>query len=277
MTIARDTPIDAKAVRLALVNDGYIVVRGAVPPSYCEAVLEAIGQELDIWVDHPASWERVSRELDQVPLWGHQSLWNIRQLPGLHAVWSAVWGSQRLWVDRNSCRFTPPWQPGLADALPMHWDVDPRDPDQQWYQGIVALTGSVPGSGGFRCAPALMHNRDRWPDPWPTTADGTVYRPGPVVADEIVEVPLGVGDLLVFDHHLPHGTIRNLSREPRAVFYLQMFPAGNAEQAARNIASHFARTAPPWWRRKPGHDRVEPSPPATLNAQGKRLLGIETW
>ena len=56
-----------------------------------------------------------------------------------------------------------------------------------------------------------------------------------------------------------------------------MFPAGNAEQAARNIASHFARTAPPWWRRKPGHDRVEPSPPATLNAQGKRLLGIETW
>ena len=147
MTIARDTPIDAKAVRLALVNDGYIVVRGAVPPSYCEAVLEAIGQELDIWVDHPASWERVSRELDQVPLWGHQSLWNIRQLPGLHAIWSAVWGSQRLWVDRNSCRFTPPLRgPWPGEALPH------------------APPGQLPaarGRGG-RSSPRLYSNTDSW-------------------------------------------------------------------------------------------------------------------
>ncbi len=270
-------PVDVRALRLALLNDGYIVFRSAVPPPLCQAVLDAIGHELDIWVDDQASWARVSRELDQVPLWGHQSQWNIRELPALHAIWSAVWGSQQLWVDRNSCRFTPPWQPDRADALPMHWDIDPRDRDQQWYQGIVALTDSTSGGGGFRCAPTVMHNRDRWPDPWTTTAHGTVYRPGPVADDEIVEVLLGVGDLLVFDNHLPHGTVRNMSDRPRAVFYMQMFPAGTPEQAAGNIADHFARTAPRWWRRKPGHDRVEPGPPATLNPHGKRLLGIEAW
>lgn len=270
-------PIDVQAVRSGLNNDGYIVFRNAVPTAPCQAVLEAIGHELDIWIDKPSSWERVSHEIDQVPLWGHQSQWNIRELSDLHAIWSAVWGTERLWVDRNSCRFTPPWQPGRADALPLHWDVDPRDREQQWYQGFVALTASPAGCGGFRCAPGVMGNRDRWPDTWMTTSHGTEYRPDLVGEDEIIEVPLDVGDLLVFDHHLPHGTVRNLSDEPRAVFYLQMFPTGTPEEAAANIADHNAGIAPPWWRWKPGHDRVEPGPPARLNIQGRRLLGMESW
>ena len=185
--------------------------------------------------------------------------------------------SSTLWVDRNSCRFTPPWQPGLADALPMHWDVDPRDPDQQWYQGIVALTGSVPGSGGFRCAPAVMHNRDRWPDPWPTTADGTVYRPGPVVADEIVEVPSASATCWCSTIPCPPGTMRDLSRKPRAIFYCRCSRPGTPSRPHATLAAISRNRSAEWWRRKPGHDRVEPSPPATLNAQGKRLLGIETW
>jgi hypothetical protein len=51
-------PIDVKAVRSGLTNDGYIVVRNAVPTTLCQAVLEAIGHELDIWIDKPSSWER---------------------------------------------------------------------------------------------------------------------------------------------------------------------------------------------------------------------------
>jgi len=271
------TPVDVKAVRSALTNDGYAVFRSVVPAPLCHAVLEAIGTDLGIRLDDPASWDRVGPDLDQVPLWGHQSQWEIRQLPALHAIWAAVWGTEKLWVARSSCRFTPPWQPARADALPLHWDVDPRDRDLYWYPGIVALTDSTPGGGGFRCAPGLMHNRDRWPITWTAGPHGTEYPCGPVAAEEIVEVPLGVGDLLVFDSHLPHGTVRNLSGRPRAVFYVQMFPAGTPEDAASNIADHEAGLAPPWWRWKPGHDRVEPGPPAELTAHGRRLLGIDSW
>jgi len=85
--------ISARAVRSALTNHGYIVFRGAVPPLRCQAVLDAIGHELDIWVDDPSSWRRISHEVDQVPLWGHQSQWDIRQLPDLHAIWRTVWGT----------------------------------------------------------------------------------------------------------------------------------------------------------------------------------------
>ena len=189
--------VDARAVRSALTNDGYIVIRDAVPPVLCQAVLDAIGHELDIWVDDPSSCERISDEVDQVPLWGHQSQWDIRQLTNLHAIWSTTWGTERLWVSRDSCRFTPPWRPGRAEALALHWDVDPRDGDSQWFQGMVAFDGVSAGQRRLpKCAPKVMHNRDRWPKSWTTGPYGVEFRPDYVLQDEIIEVPLGVGDLL---------------------------------------------------------------------------------
>ena len=269
--------IEARAVRAGLINDGYIVFRGAVPVALCEAVLEAIGTELGIRIGDPQSWDRVSSEIEEVPLRGHQSQWDIRQLPDLYAIWSTVWGTERLWVDRNACRFTPPWSDGRAEPLPLHWDVDPHDRDVLWYQGILALTDAPAGAGGFRCAPSVMHNRDRWPTTWQRSRHGVEYRPVGVTDEEVVEIPLGVGDLLVFDSHLPHGTVRNVSSSPRVAFVLQMFPEGSRAEAEANVADHLAGVAPPWWRWKPGHDRVEPGPPATLTGHGERLIGMSPY
>jgi ectoine hydroxylase-related dioxygenase (phytanoyl-CoA dioxygenase family) len=123
-----------------------------------------------------------------------------------------------------------------------------------------------------------MANRDRWPTTWPVEQWGTEYRPDGVVRpDDVVEVPMRVGDLLVMDSHLPHGTVRNEGDTPRAVFYLQLFPAGTPGEATTRIEEHEAGIAPEWWRWKPGHDRAEDGPAATLTAHGRRLLGYETW
>jgi hypothetical protein len=143
----------AKRIRLALENDGYFVWRNAVDPRLCQDLLDAIGNDLDIWVDKPASWDRVSSHIDQLPLWGHQIQWDIRQLPELHNLWATIWGTSRLWTDRNSCRFTPPSKEGRAEPLRIHWDVDPRDSEQLWYQGVLALTPTPLGleaSGAFQ-------------------------------------------------------------------------------------------------------------------------------
>jgi hypothetical protein len=94
--------VDARAIRTALFNDGYVVIREVVPKEMCDAVLEAFGTELEIWMSDPGSWDRVSTEVDQVPLWGHQSQWDIRQLPEVHRVWSTVWGTEKLWVLSDS-------------------------------------------------------------------------------------------------------------------------------------------------------------------------------
>ena len=86
--------LDARAVRAGLINDGYVVFRGVVPTEMCHAVLKAIGTELNIWVDDPGSWDRVSNEVEEVPLRGHQSQWDIRQLRDLYLIWSTVWGDE---------------------------------------------------------------------------------------------------------------------------------------------------------------------------------------
>lgn len=269
--------MDAKAIRVALENDGYFVVRAAVPVDMCLAVLDAIRDDQGVSVDDPDSWDRVSSHIDQVPVWGHQSQWDIRELPQLHSLFSKVWGTHRLWADRNSCRFTPPWREGRAKPLPIHWDVDPRDPSQLWYQGVLALTPAPPGGGGFRCVPTLMYNRDRWPRTWTTTDYGTEYWPDSVSDEEIVEVPAEVGDLIVFSSRLPHGTVKNLTEQPRAAFYVQLFPEGSPEEASIRTSEHHEGIAPAWWRWKPGHDRAEPWPAAQLSEHGKRLLGELPW
>jgi len=33
----------------------------------------------------------------------------------------------------------------------------------------------------------------------------------------------------------------------------------------------------PWWRGRPGYNRVEPWSPASLTELGRRLLGLEQW
>jgi hypothetical protein len=256
--------------------DGYLVVRGAVPRLMCERVVEAIGSQLGIGVDDPATWHLVSSEVDQVPLWGHQSQWDIRELPSLHAGWAGIWGTEALWVDMASCRFTPPWRPGRADALPIHWDNDPRVEHPRWYAGVLALTDAPAGHGGFRCAPALTHDRDRWPTEWTQTQYGTEYRPL-VHSSEIVDVPLAAGDLVILHPQLAHGTVRNEGDSPRVAFYIQFFPEGDDDARRERVDDYANGRCPSFWRWKPGHDRIEPGPPARLTPHGRKLLGLDRW
>lgn len=79
--------LDPRAIRAGLFNDGYVVFRKAVSREHCEAVLEAIGTELGVFVDDPRSWTG-SRRTSTSCRWGHQCQWDIRQEPALHAIWS---------------------------------------------------------------------------------------------------------------------------------------------------------------------------------------------
>ena len=256
-------------VRESLAAQGYAVVAGAVPAPMCEAVLTALVDVLGIDIDDEATWGRIGTDLDMVPMWGHQSQWEIRQLPLLHRVWSALWERTDLWADINSCRITPPWQPGNADALPIHFDVDPHDATLQWFPGLVALSDTPAGHGGFRCVPSLYRDRERWPTTWPAPGE---FQPPLDSSDQIVEVPMRMGDLLIWDSHLPHGTVRNCGTRPRAVLYLQQHPPGTDAELAERLREVTTGAAPQWVRWKPGHDRLDHHP-LTLTEFGSRLLG----
>lgn len=250
---------------------GFAVFPGLVPLAMCDDVLAAIATCCGVSVDDEATWSRISTKLDQVPLWGSQAQWNVRQLPAVHEIWSALWGRNDLWADMNSCRVTPPWREGHADALAIHFDVDPHDSSQQWFQGLVTLTDAPPGHGGFRCVPSMYQDRTTWPTEWL----GEGFLPD-TSGHEIIEVSLRKGDLLVWDAHLPHGTVRNYGSSPRAVMYFQLHPPGNADDLSAWLDDVREGRCPPWWRWKPGHDRLDPQP-LELTQLGRRLLGSEPW
>ena len=256
---------------------GFTVVEGAVPDRLCDGVLDAMREAVGLEVYDPSTWGRVSAEIDQVPLWSSQAQWEVRQLPQLHALWSSIRGRSDLWASLNTCRFTPPWREGLADALAIHFDMDPHDQTQQWFPGIVALNDAGVGEGGFCCVPSLFADPQRWSHDWPTMPWGTEYRPViDQAVDPIIEVPLRKGDLLIFDSHLPHGSVRNTSTRPRVVFNLELHPLGTDEELVERLADIEAGRCPPWFRWKPGHDRLDPQM-LKLTALGERLLGSRSW
>jgi hypothetical protein len=94
---------------------------------------------------------------DLIPIWGHQTQWDIRQHPKLHRIWAALWGNDVLRVSLASCRFTPPWRPGYAEPYGLHWDHAPKAPGVRFLQGVLALTDTAVDQGGWRCVSTLYH------------------------------------------------------------------------------------------------------------------------
>jgi hypothetical protein len=256
---------------------GWIRMNEAIPVQACERLVEVMESELGVPVHDPSHWDAYGGEMqDLVPIWGHQAQWDIRQNPNLHRIWAELWGTEHLCVSLDSCRFTPPWKPGHADAPDIHWDHNPWDANKRMFQGVLALTDTSVNQGGFRCVPSLYHDRDSWPRKAIVDAEGEENWLADTTGREIVHVPAQAGDLIVWDSRLAHGNSKNTSSRPRIAFYVLMGPA---DEGGRKIAVDSWRTGRcvPWWRNRQGYDRIEPWPPATLTQLGRRLLGLESW
>jgi hypothetical protein len=259
---------------------GWLRINGAVPLELCNRLVEVLETELGIPVRDASRWETYGGEMrDLLPIWGHQAQWDIRQHPNLHAIWTALLGTERLCVSLDSCRFTPPWKPGYAEPYGIHWDHDPRDAKKRMFQGVLALTDTATDQGGFRCVPSLYHDRNAWPNEATIDADGDETWLADVSGREIVHVSAQAGDLIVWDSLLAHGNSKNLSARPRIAFYVLMGRADSWGERGRQASIESWRTGQcvPWWRGRPGYDRVEPWPSASLTELGRRLLGFEQW
>ncbi len=266
------------ALQSSLAEVGWARIESAVPRPLCEQLVDAMQTEMDLPVRDPLRWDAYGGEGDDlIPIWGHQAQWDVRQLPALHRIWAAAWGTDRLIVSLDSCRFTPPWRPGHAEPLPLHWDHAPRDATKRMIQGVIALTDTTAAQGGFRCAPSLFRASETWPTVPDTDADGDEHWRTHSNGHDIVHVPALTGDLILWDSRLPHANSQNLSNQPRLAFYVMMFPAGDAALRAANVECWESGRCVPWWRDRLGYDRIEPWPSAQLTELGRRLLGLDAW
>ncbi|WP_257280356.1 MULTISPECIES: phytanoyl-CoA dioxygenase family protein [unclassified Endozoicomonas] len=265
----------SKENRRQLSKDGYTVIPDAVPQSLCDDAIDLITQFLDIDLCNPQSWyEKDLGYNGLVPVHQHQSLWNIRQHPNIHALFTQLLGTEKLWVRMDRLSFKPPSLDPETDQLKSHIHLDfPAEKlTSLRLQGILYLTETRKNQGAFCCVPSLFkkdevlkHRESLW-----------------FSEEELSEHPIEpiegeAGSLIIWDSGLPHSGMLNISDKPRLAVYISMFPAGLEETAEERIELWQEKRAPKKWRGLNHQQDPEPGEPARLTELGKKLLGLEEY
>ena len=201
---------------------GYVILRDAVPEASRRAAEQAIWQHLGANPDDPATWH--------VPL-GQGIMSNLFQDPAftanresarIHKAYAQLWGTSDLWASCDRGGFNAPLRPGERfRATDLHWDVSLARPIPFGTQGILYLVDTPPEQGAFRCVPGFHRRLDAWLDALPADRDP---RREDLYPFGVKQVGGRAGDLVIWDHKLPHGASPNHGQRPRIVQYLNMYP-----------------------------------------------------
>lgn len=267
---------------------GYVVLRQAAPVNLIADVIDATWAFMEMDRDDAETWyrkpERLNgmRELNgagMVEMYNHPALWAIRQLPRIHGAFADLWDTEKLWVTIDRVNFNPPRRDESGFKGFIHWDIDSTlDPLPFDTQGVLSLTDTPAGCGGFQCVPGMPKRLPEWRKTQP--ADRNPHRPD--LAGLAVEtVPTQAGDLIIWNSLLAHGTSPNTGDHPRFAQYISMSPAQQGNQTARDwrINSWLHRVAPEG-NAFPGDPRGwEPlhGTTAALAPLGRKLLGLDLW
>lgn len=267
-------------------KDGYIVLREAVPASFCENVVDALWEFLGMDRDNPESWYSLPpwhARTGMVELYHHQSLWDTRQHPRVHEAFSQVFGTPQLWlrvVDRVN--MNPPVQEKHAYDGFIHWDFEPETwPIPLRVQGVLCLASTTAEQGGFQCVPGSHLKVDEILARQP--ADANTRQPD--LGDlPVVPVPGDTGDLIIWHTALLHGNGPNFTDKPRLAQYIAMREADVEEpEHAQELERTWRNRLPMGYRdrgpfppdpRKRDEDQPQP---ARLTQLGRRLIGLEDW
>lgn len=272
-------------------REGYLVVRQAVAPALVGAVVAAIWDFLEMDPTNPDDWYREPHRTNgMVELYHHPALWAVRQDPRLHRLFADLWGQEDLWVSLDRANMKPPPHPAHPEyAHPgmVHWDMDVRErPLPFRLQGVLYLSDTPAGAGGFQCVPGFHRRAEAWAASRPAdealrVAD--VRELDPDAFRDVQPIPGAAGDLIVWHSALPHGNSANTSDLPRLAQYVTMFPADPRDAGLRDhrIASWRERAHPAFQGRAfvgdpRGWEAAHYDAPP-LTPLGRRLLGLDDW
>ncbi|RJQ27042.1 DUF1479 family protein [Candidatus Parcubacteria bacterium] len=263
---------------------GYLVYKNVVPKSLLDAVIEDIHKM--------KFFPYATDQMGMMELYHTQAMWNVRQHPAIHKIFSDLFQISKLWtsIDRVSCKEKSEFSLGGF----IHWDICPnKNPRVLEFQGVLALTDTDEDMGGFHCVPSLYQGLQEWLDELPTKK--AVFSYFNVDKDEAVEVisstfpykkpkrwqiekvPVKAGDLIIWDSYLPHGNGVNKTDKPRLAQYITMFPVGDLRLKHERVDC-WKESKPPSGFAFPGNPYLlVQEKPAELTRLGKRLLGLYKW
>ncbi|QEM08444.1 phytanoyl-CoA dioxygenase family protein [Mucilaginibacter rubeus] len=269
------------------IENGYVIIKNAVPKEQVEKLANYLWQyedkdanDITTWYKKPNAQMQMSElnNTGMVEIYNQQFMWDNRQYPKVHAAFTDIWGTEKLWVTIDRANLNFPLRPGFEYKGFIHWDYDPETKPQN-VQGVLALADQTDENmGGFQCIPELYRTYDTWKLTQPEDRDH--YKPD-ITGFETVKVKLEAGDLLIFNSLQPHGIRPNTSADKvRIAQYISMMPAqeDNEELRKWRINSWQSREAMQGYA-FPGDplEREKQNPVAELSDLGKKLLGLERW
>ena len=90
-------------------ENGYVVVPNAVPLGNLISVLDAIAEFTGKDLADEESWYQEPMVHGGMVNMNHnQALWDNRQNPKIHQVFSEIWGDEKLWVTYDRTNMNPP-------------------------------------------------------------------------------------------------------------------------------------------------------------------------
>jgi hypothetical protein len=177
----------------------------------------------------------------------NQALWNNRQAPRFHEIFSELWGSEKLWVVLDRANFNPPVNEQWQHEGFLHWDMNPTKPPEPMYQGVLYLTDTSADMGGFQCVPGSHRRLLEWqathtpeegaPPAGTSGRDWMMKRDHPIKewvmrGLEPKAIPGKAGDFLIWNVALLHGNGKNVANQPRLAQYISLTPEGTTRAQA---------------------------------------------
>jgi hypothetical protein len=262
-----------------LIEQGWLMIPDVVPKQLCERSAAALCNFIHVDPNDPNTWANyVTQGHGIIPLHHDQALWDVRQLPQLHELFSAIYRTPKLWVtfDRGSFKVPSSYHESGFRMDAVHWDGDPRTTEDLAVQGLVYLTDTPDEQGAFAMVPELYRTLDQWLAV--ERSDAEARRPD-VSAYPLVPVGGPQGSVVIWHRKMPHTSLANNSTKPRLVQYVTMAPAGSEESRLRNARDCIEKHPPAWALRQKvaGQLDPEPGPPPQLTNLGMRLAGVEGW
>lgn len=199
---------------------GYVRVSGVVDAHLCDAVSELICQHLGTDLSRPETWYSVHENWHGLMLQVYQDdrIAAIRTHPAVKEVFAELYGTDNIVARTEKVSFNPPetesWK--FAHGI-LHWDVDLKEPERYYIQGLVYLNDVPEDRGPLVVVPGFHHRFDDWMQRYPDFQEAHL-----AMRKEVKAVPVHgkKGDLVLWLQTLPHAASANHSDLPRFVQYV---------------------------------------------------------
>jgi ectoine hydroxylase-related dioxygenase (phytanoyl-CoA dioxygenase family) len=208
-------------------NNGYVVLKNAIPIEDCIATQNAILDFLGTDINETSSWYKSHTAIEglMVLFTKHATLEKNRTSSKIRIAYEQLYGTTALYRTVDKVSFNPPETAHYKfKGTALHWDVSLQLPIPYQLQGLLYLTNVQADGGAFQCVPGFHKRIEKWMQNLPPNVMPRTYAVETLVP---TAVPANAGDFIIWHQALPHSATPNNSTTPRMVQYLTYLPKEN--------------------------------------------------